>query len=94
MTSWHEDLYNVRLDRSFHAGPEPFASGEDCLWIVDYKTTQYTGSAPEDFLSQERQKYAAQMEVYARTMLHTTEASSIRLGLYYPMLPRLTWWAL
>jgi hypothetical protein len=94
LTSWQDELSNVRLDRVFRAGHEPFAPGEDYLWIVDYKTTPYTSSAKDEFLAREQEKYAAQLETYARTMLDTVAPASIRLGLYYPLLPGLTWWAL
>jgi len=94
LTSWQDELSNVRLDRVFRAGPEPFAPGEDYLWIVDYKTTPFTSSSKEEFLAREQEKYAAQLETYARTMLDTVAPASIRLGLYYPLLPGLTWWAL
>jgi len=94
LRSWQEGFSSVRLDRIFRAGPEPGVSGKEYLWIVDYKTTSYTGTAPEEFFLQERERYAAQLETYARTMHDSSEFSSIRLGLYYPTLPGLTWWKL
>jgi ATP-dependent exoDNAse (exonuclease V) beta subunit len=92
LTSWDEVRSNVRLDRIFRAGPEPHASGTDYLWIVDYKTTQHTGAAVDQFLLREKEKYAPQMRAYTRVMRESTEISQIRLALYYPMLPRLIWW--
>jgi ATP-dependent exoDNAse (exonuclease V) beta subunit len=94
LTSWQGEFSSVRLDRVFRAGPEPFAAGENHLWIIDYKTSPYTGGSKEEFLSREREKYAAQLEAYARTMLDSVAAESIRLGLYYPSLPGLTWWTI
>lgn len=93
-TTWQEDVTNLRLDRVFRAGREPLLSGDSCLWIVDYKTTPLRSSDIEEFLMQEQQKYAAQLETYGRTMLHNVEATSIRLGLYYPLLPGFRWWTL
>ena len=91
LTSWDELRSNVRLDRVFHAGPVPFAPGNDHLWIVDFKTAQHKGEGLEAFLFGEREKYSPQMETYAR-MMHRSTGGSIRLGLYYPLLPRLIWW--
>jgi hypothetical protein len=82
----------VRLDRVFRAGPTPLAAGRDCAWIVDYKTTAHGGEGLDSFLELERAKYAPQMETYARMMKAGAEASDIRVGLYYPMLPRFIWW--
>jgi ATP-dependent exoDNAse (exonuclease V) beta subunit len=92
LTSWQEIRSNIRMDRIFRAGPEPFAPGEDYLWIVDFKTAQHTGTGLEDFLLKEREKYLPQMQAYAR-MIHGTPGANIRLGLYYPSLPRFIWWA-
>ncbi len=88
LTSWVEARSSVRLDRVFCAGPTPLADGSECLWIVDYKTTTHGGVGAEEFLVRERAKYSAQMEAYARVM----KAGEVRVGLYYPMLPRLVWW--
>jgi ATP-dependent exoDNAse (exonuclease V) beta subunit len=92
LTSWDEVRSNVRLDRIFRAGPEPHAPGSDYLWIVDYKTTQHTGVAVDQFLSREKDKYEPQMRAYTRAMRESTNIAQIRLALYYPMLPRLIWW--
>jgi len=85
LTSWGESRSSVRLDRIFRAGDTPLAEG-DCLWIVDYKTTTHGAEGVEEFLAKERAKYAPQMEAYVRVM------KGARVGLYYPMLPRLIWW--
>jgi ATP-dependent exoDNAse (exonuclease V) beta subunit len=92
LTSWQEELSDLRLDRTFRAGPEPLQPGDQYLWIVDYKTTQYTGAQVDEFLLQERSKYTAQLDAYGRTMLTMTDSSHIRLALYYPLLPGFVWW--
>jgi len=92
LSSWDEVRANVRLDRIFNAGPEPHLPGKDYLWIVDYKTTQHTGTVVDEFLEREKEKYAPQMRAYSRVMRNGTDESRIRLALYYPMLPRLIWW--
>ncbi|HEY0161737.1 MAG TPA: 3'-5' exonuclease, partial [Edaphobacter sp.] len=92
LISWEERRSSVRLDRIFRAGPEPFAPGNDYLWIVDYKTTVHSGTDQKDFLQHERVTYAPQMEAYVRSLRSSIDADKIRLALYYPMLPGLTWW--
>ena len=89
LTSWEERRSSVRLDRVFRAGREPMVEGDECLWIVDYKTATHGLEGVEAFLAGERAKYAGQMKAYARVMRGEGE---IRVGLYYPMLPRLIWW--
>jgi len=44
------------------------------------------------FLAKERAKYLNQIETYAQMMSHQVENGKLRLGLYYPMLPKLVWW--
>lgn len=90
LTSWQETRRSVRLDRVFRAGATPQSTGDDFLWIVDYKTAAHEGSGREEFLRQERERYRPQMETYARMMQH--DADKLRFGLYYPMLPQLVWW--
>ena len=92
-TTWRERRSSFRLDRLFVAGPEPLAAGNDCLWIVDYKTaTHGRGSGVETFLAEERVKYAPQLESYARAIGTDAGEKQLRVALYYPMLPKLIWW--
>ena len=90
LTSWAEARRSVRLDRAFRAGATPLAMGNECLWILDYKTSPHGPEGLDNFLAGERTKYGAQMETYARMMKDAEH--EIRVGLYYPMLPRLIWW--
>jgi hypothetical protein len=92
LTSWDERRSSVRLDRVFLAGQRPLDAGNDCLWIIDYKTATHGREGVEEFLAEERVKYEAQMDAYARMMRDRVEAGRLRVGLYYPMLPRLVWW--
>jgi ATP-dependent exoDNAse (exonuclease V) beta subunit len=94
LTSWQEDVTNLRLDRIFRDGPEPFVRGNSCMWIVDYKTTPCRDADVDEFLSREQKKYAAQLEAYGKTILAGTSAAFIRLGLYYPMIPAFRWWTM
>jgi ATP-dependent helicase/nuclease subunit A len=85
---------SVRVDRIFRAGPEPHASGASFLWIVDYKTTAHGPSGVDEFLAAQRAAYAPQLETYASLLgpAHSKSPDEIRLALYFPTLPRLTWW--
>jgi ATP-dependent exoDNAse (exonuclease V) beta subunit len=85
-------LASVRVDRLFHAGPEPHAPGDNCLWIVDYKTSSHGPAGLDEFLATERTTYAPQLETYARILAQTAPVREIRLALYYPTLCRLLWW--
>jgi len=86
-------LRTIRIDRLFRAGTTPFLPGEDCLWIVDYKTSTQGGMTMESFLEQEREQYGPQLEAYARVLRESWQVSEeLRLALYYPLLPKLVWW--
>lgn len=91
LTSWAEIRNSVRLDRMFRAGATPLSKGNEFLWIIDYKTSTPGSEGVEAFLATERSRYAAQLESYARTIKEP--AGKVRLALYYPLLPRLAWWA-
>lgn len=87
-------LQTVRADRVFRAGEEPLAAGEDCFWVVDYKTGAPASSADSRrWLAEEREIYAPQLAAYGRAVraLHGAGVR-LRLGLYYPALAVLDWW--
>jgi ATP-dependent exoDNAse (exonuclease V) beta subunit len=65
----------------------------DYLWIIDYKTATHGRERVNEFLLEERAKYTDQMKVYARMMKDRVANGKLRVGLYYPMLPKLIWWA-
>jgi ATP-dependent helicase/nuclease subunit A len=92
LTAWGDRRNSVRLDRVFRAGETPLAAGSDYLWIVDYKTTTHGRAGVDEFLAEERVKYEPQMLAYARMMQSEADRGRLRVGLYYPMLPRLAWW--
>jgi hypothetical protein len=84
----------VRADRIFKAGPTPLAPGDDYVWIIDYKTSAHGSAGIESFLDRQREAYAAQLETYARLLAPAFQVnpSRIRVGLYFPAIPRLSWW--
>jgi hypothetical protein len=93
LTSWDERRSSVRLDRVFLGGEEPLQPGNDYLWIIDYKTATHGREGLEEFFADERAKYGPQIEAYARAMADRVGEGRLRVGLYYPMLVRLVWWA-
>ncbi|MBB5346044.1 UvrD-helicase domain-containing protein [Tunturibacter empetritectus] len=92
LNSWNDARSSVRLDRVFYSGAQPMETGADYLWIIDYKTATHGREGLTGFLAEERIKYAEQMKVYARMMRGRVESGRLRVGLYYPMLPKLVWW--
>ena len=87
LTTWGKQRSSVRLDRVFRAGAEPLSAGDDCLWVVDYKTATHGGGGVDEFLTREKAKYVGQLDTYARVL-----GGDVRVGLYYPGLGRLVWW--
>ena len=76
----------------FRAGSTPQAEGDDCWWIIDYKTARESGA---ESLLNLRALFAPQLEFYAKVLrnLHGNNAA-IRSGLYYPRIPAFDWWEL
>ena len=82
-------LRTVQVDRVFRAGSEPLIPGQECWWIVDYKTAD-SGALPEL-----RKLFAPQLLAYARMLrkLHGADAP-IRAGLFYPRMLLFDCWVL
>jgi ATP-dependent exoDNAse (exonuclease V) beta subunit len=88
-------LRSVRVDRVFQAGSAPCTEGDDCWWIVDYKTAHADNMDPAKALPRLRQVFAPQVEAYSELLrkLHGAETRIIA-GLYYPRMLLLDWWEL
>jgi len=86
-------LHLVRVDRIFKAGSTPGDKGEDCWWIIDYKTTYADNIDLEQALPGLRKLFAPQLEAYAGILrnLHGGDAH-LFAGLYYPRIALLDWW--
>jgi ATP-dependent exoDNAse (exonuclease V) beta subunit len=83
----------VRVDRVFHAGPEPCAEGDDCWWIIDYKTAHADRLDPVQAKSELHALFAPQVEAYAQILRNLHGAGTpVCAGLYYPRLLLLDWW--
>jgi len=86
-------LRNVRIDRIFRAAATPQAEGDDCWWIIDYKTAHEESADPTATLAALRSLFAPQLAAYATVLraLHGADAR-IRAGLYYPRMLQFDWW--
>ncbi|MES2217062.1 MAG: UvrD-helicase domain-containing protein [Pseudomonadota bacterium] len=60
-------------------------------WIIDYKTTPFSGGEIEIFLRSEQQKHIEQMRHYFQAM-RALDEKPIHLGLYFPMIPAWKEW--
>jgi ATP-dependent exoDNAse (exonuclease V) beta subunit len=88
-------LRTVRVDRIFRAGPAPESEGDDCWWIIDYKTAHADNLDPAAALPELRKLFAPQLEAYAAILRNLRgNDAPIRAGLYYPRMLRLDWWQL
>jgi ATP-dependent exoDNAse (exonuclease V) beta subunit len=88
-------LREVRVDRIFRAAGEPSTEGDDCWWIIDYKTAHGDRAEQAAALAKLRALFASQLELYARVLrnLHGQDVA-VRAGLYYPRLQAFDWWEL
>lgn len=86
-------LRTVQADRVFRAGASPQSEGNDCWWIIDYKSVYENFADSAALLSRLRPLFAPQLEAYAVVLrnLHGADAP-IRAGLYYPRMSLLDWW--
>lgn len=88
-------IRTVRVDRIFRAGLAPGTEGEDCWWIVDYKTAHDENANPAEALPALRKIFAPQLEAYAAVLRNLRGADTpICAGLYYPRMLLLDWWQL
>ncbi len=88
-------LSTVRVDRVFRAGLDPVSEGENCSWIVDYKTAHADSLDPAAALPELRKLFAPQLEAYA-TILRNLQGQDaiLHAGLYYPRMLLFDWWEL
>jgi len=79
LTAWLDgEFVSVKIDRTF-------VDRDGLRWVVDWKTGSHEGADIEAFLQQEVERYAPQLQLYARIMqLH--DPRPLRTGLYFPLL--------
>lgn len=94
LTMASAETRSLRVDRTFVAGDAPMSAGESCIWIVDFKTSEQGSRSDAAFEGGEMEKYRAQLEAYAALCRALPNGNlPIRLGLFYPLVPRLIHWA-
>ena len=92
-TAISTQLHSLRADRTFLAGPTPLSAADTHIWIVDFKTAQLNSRSDANFEQTELSKYRPQLEAYAAIRRQLPGGHlPIRLGLYYPLIPRLLQW--
>ncbi len=72
------ELVSVKIDRTF-------VDGDGVRWIVDWKVSAHEGGSVDDFLRQELERYADQLQRYARVM-RLYDGRPQKVGLYFPLL--------
>jgi ATP-dependent exoDNAse (exonuclease V) beta subunit len=86
-------IRSVRIDRLFRAGQEPLSEGNDCWWIIDYKTAHADSTDPAQALPELRKLFSPQLGAYAQILrnMHGQD-QTIRAALYYPRMNQLDCW--
>ena len=90
LTAQEDATKSIRIDRIFKAGPTPGSTGQDVLWIIDYKTSTQKNESLTAFLQAEKERYSGQLEGYADLLAEPNQ--TIHLGLYFPLLTQFIWW--
>jgi ATP-dependent exoDNAse (exonuclease V) beta subunit len=78
-------LESSRIDRTF-------IDETGVRWIVDYKTSSHEGAARDIFLAEQKRRYQAQLETYARLLQQSGECR-VAVGLYFPLLDEWLEWS-
>lgn len=87
------EIRTVQIDRVFRAGADPCSEGNDCWWIVDYKTAHADEFNSAEALPELRKLFAAQLELYARILrIRVGDKARVHAALYYPRLSAFDWW--
>ncbi|OGT45308.1 MAG: hypothetical protein A3E83_08575 [Gammaproteobacteria bacterium RIFCSPHIGHO2_12_FULL_41_20] len=69
-----------------------FIDKQGVRWIIDYKTALPLYKNLEQFLAEEQEKYDQQMCDYHHAIKLMSNDSTIRVGLYFPMIPAWKEW--
>jgi len=92
-TGWFQGkLRTVQADRIFQAGFEPLSEGQECWWIVDYKTTHSDANDPSTTLPALRELYRKQLETYAEVLRALHGEIILRAALFYPRMSLFDSW--
>ena len=75
------ELLNIIIDRML-------VDDKGVRWVIDYKTSTHEGAGLEQFLLSEEQRYAGQMQRYAR-LASQLGPQPVRAALYFPLLAQM-----
>ena len=97
LSTWSADqsrLRTVRVDRVFRAGVAPLTWGEECLWIIDYKSGgEADGITADAYVEDQKTLWRPQLEAYGAALRAMRgEQLPQRYALFFPELQRLAWW--
>ncbi len=93
LSSWRQqEGLTIRVDRIFTAGNHPLTEAGETLWLIDYKTATHGRVNLQQFLLDQRARYADQLERYAQLLRGYAGTVRTRVALYFPMLAELVWW--
>ncbi|MBT8422743.1 MAG: PD-(D/E)XK nuclease family protein, partial [Gammaproteobacteria bacterium] len=67
-----------------------FVDSEGVRWIIDYKTSPHEGSDIDNFLAEQKLRYAEQLSGYRDAMQALEPERTIRTALYFPLQGRLS----
>ena len=85
LTAWLDsEFMRIKVDRTF-------VDESGTRWIVDWKTSAHEGGGLEQFLDQELERYAPQLERYSRVMA-LYDPRPQKIGLYFPMVDAWKQW--
>jgi ATP-dependent helicase/nuclease subunit A len=71
-------IQSLVMDRTF------IDPSTNSRWIIDYKTTDYYGDKPEEFLKNAMQQHQQQLHNYAQALL-LDKQQTVHCGLYFPL---------
>ena len=79
------EVARVVIDRSF-------IDEQGVRWVIDYKTSQHSGGAVDEFLDREVERYRSQLQRYGM-LVKRLGPEPVRLGLYFPLMRAWREWA-
>jgi ATP-dependent helicase/nuclease subunit A len=79
------EVARVVIDRSF-------VDEQGVRWVIDYKTSQHSGGAVDEFLDREVERYRSQLQRYGM-LVKRLGPEPVRLGLYFPLMRAWREWA-
>lgn len=78
LAGWRDGRWvSAAIDRCFE-------DADGTLWVVDYKTSAQTPTAPEEWMQAAASQYGPQLKLYAELLREIRPAPRLRAALYFP----------